>query len=105
MLTEEDKENFERGEKNRDLKKKEFQESLSIVPPTKEELLFIHNIFTKKRNTENQVFISKTKLQNLTIAHPQVTNVHNSIFGGYLLRLAFELAFSNAIIFSKRYIF
>jgi acyl-coenzyme A thioesterase 9 len=33
------------------------------------------------------------------IAQPQVQNLHNRIFGGFLMRRAFELAFSNAYVF------
>ena len=43
---------------------------------------------------------SQTALQNALVAQPQVRNLHNRIFGGYLMRLAFELAFSNAYLFA-----
>lgn len=43
--------------------------------------------------------MSKTLLQNAMIAQPQSQNLHNRIFGGFLMRRAFELAFSNAYVF------
>jgi acyl-coenzyme A thioesterase 9 len=48
----------------------------------------------------NSILMSQTTMQNALIAQPQVRNLHNRIFGGYLMRLAFELAFSNAYVFA-----
>ena len=48
----------------------------------------------------NSILIQSTKLSNAMIAQPQVQNLHNRIFGGFLVRRAFELAFANAYIFS-----
>ena len=47
----------------------------------------------------NSILMSQTAMQNALIAQPQVRNLHNRVFGGYLMRLAFELAFSNAYVF------
>jgi acyl-coenzyme A thioesterase 9 len=38
-------------------------------------------------------------MQNAQIAQPQVQNLHSRIFGGFLLRRAFELGFANAYLF------
>jgi acyl-coenzyme A thioesterase 9 len=43
--------------------------------------------------------MSATAMQNALIAQPQVRNLHNRIFGGFLMRRAFELAFANAYVF------
>lgn len=45
------------------------------------------------------VLLRDTAMQNAMIAQPQVQNLHNRIFGGFLMRRAFELAFSNAYMF------
>ncbi|GKY94033.1 hypothetical protein MPSEU_000370000 [Mayamaea pseudoterrestris] len=47
----------------------------------------------------NAILIESTKLSNAMIAQPQVQNLHNRIFGGFLMRRAFELAFANAYVF------
>jgi acyl-coenzyme A thioesterase 9 len=47
----------------------------------------------------NSILIESTKLSNAMIAQPQVQNLHNRIFGGFLVRRAFELAFANAYVF------
>jgi acyl-coenzyme A thioesterase 9 len=45
------------------------------------------------------VLLKDTAMQNAMIAQPQVQNLHNRIFGGFLMRRAFELAFANAYMF------
>jgi acyl-coenzyme A thioesterase 9 len=45
------------------------------------------------------VLLKDTTMQNAMIAQPQVQNLHNRIFGGFLMRRAFELAFANAYMF------
>jgi acyl-coenzyme A thioesterase 9 len=47
----------------------------------------------------HSILMSQTALQNALVAQPQVRNLHNRIFGGYLVRRAFELAFANAYLF------
>ena len=36
------------------------------------------------------------------LMHPQSRNVHNNIFGGYLMRKAFELAWNITYLFCKK---
>jgi acyl-coenzyme A thioesterase 9 len=47
----------------------------------------------------DSIQMSATAMQNALIAQPQVRNLHNRIFGGFLMRRAFELAFANAYVF------
>jgi acyl-coenzyme A thioesterase 9 len=47
----------------------------------------------------HSILMSQTKMQNAQIAQPQVQNLHRRIFGGFLLRRAFELGFANAYLF------
>lgn len=47
----------------------------------------------------HSILMPQTVLQNAMIAQPQVRNLHNRIFGGYLMRVAFQLAFANAYLF------
>lgn len=47
----------------------------------------------------HSILMSQTKMQNALIAQPQFQNLHNRIFGGFLMRRAFELAFANAYVF------
>ena len=47
----------------------------------------------------HSILMSNTRLQNAQMAQPQVRNLHDRIFGGFLMRRAFELAFANAYMF------
>lgn len=47
----------------------------------------------------HSILMSSTKMQNAMIAQPQLRNLHERIFGGFLMRRAFELAFSNCYVF------
>jgi acyl-coenzyme A thioesterase 9 len=47
----------------------------------------------------DSILMTHTVLQNTLVAQPQVRNLANRIFGGFLMRRAFELAFSNAYSF------
>ena len=40
--------------------------------------------------------------QSTLLMHPQSRNVHNNIFGGYLMREAFELAWNITYLFCKK---
>lgn len=48
---------------------------------------------------QRTVLVHETALENAMIAQPQVQNLHQRVFGGFLMRRAFELAFSNAYLF------
>jgi hypothetical protein len=47
----------------------------------------------------NSILIRDTRLENTIICHPQQRNIHGRIFGGFLMRRAFELAFSTCYVF------
>jgi len=47
------------------------------------------------------IWIGETKQENTMIMFPQERNVHSKIFGGYLMRLAYELAYTDAILFTR----
>lgn len=48
----------------------------------------------------NSILIADTCLQNSLICQPQQRNIHGRIFGGFLMRRAFELAFATAYSFA-----
>ena len=47
------------------------------------------------------VLMSQTLLENTFTAQPQQRNIHGRIFGGFLIRRAFELAHACAYMFSS----
>lgn len=48
----------------------------------------------------DSILIKDTHHENSLICQPQQRNIHGRIFGGFLMRKAFELAFSNAYAFA-----
>lgn len=97
---------FEDGAK-RAAKKKELRKA-SKTPHANEEVETRANELLQKASAlltmpsladPHTILMSQTKMQAAECAQPQVTNLHNRIFGGYLMRRAFELAFSTAYVF------
>eukprot|EP00536_Pseudo-nitzschia_multiseries_P019482 jgi/Psemu1/321391/estExt_fgenesh1_pm.C_50940001 len=48
------------------------------------------------------ILMEQTKLQNYELAQPQTANLANQIFGGFLMRRAFDLAYATAYVFAGR---
>jgi acyl-coenzyme A thioesterase 9 len=49
----------------------------------------------------NHKAMSDSKLENVVVCFPVKRNMYGKIFGGYLMRTAFETALANAALFSK----
>ncbi|XP_011486895.1 acyl-coenzyme A thioesterase 9, mitochondrial isoform X2 [Oryzias latipes] len=87
--------------------------SLLKVAPTDEERKIVHSLFlnTLDSNTvsfrsrllpPNSVWMEDAKLKGLEICHPQERNIFNRIFGGFLMRKAYELGWANACSYAGR---
>jgi acyl-coenzyme A thioesterase 9 len=50
---------------------------------------------------ENAYWMDETKLKSVIICQPEQRNIYNKIFGGFLMRKAYELAWVNSCIFSQ----
>ncbi|KAJ3306282.1 Acyl-coenzyme A thioesterase 9, mitochondrial [Kappamyces sp. JEL0829] len=100
-----ERELFERGEEAKARKNVARQFSLSKTPPNVEEMMTIHNIFLQSLGRdslpENAIWMEDTKQATLVLTHPQDRNLYNKIFGGYLMRLAYELAYATALVATK----
>ncbi|KAF5375348.1 hypothetical protein D9615_008028 [Tricholomella constricta] len=87
--------------------------SLSRVPPSSAEAEALHSFYlrygqhdekemTKTDHTQGeQVWMGNTRLEKCMLMFPQERNVHQKVFGGYLMRLAYELGFTNTSIFTR----
>ncbi|GAB1524653.1 hypothetical protein RhiTH_007807 [Rhizoctonia solani] len=87
--------------------------SLKRVPPSKEEAQLLHAAFlkysglfdsgsTKKVKGEVEpVWMEDTRLEKTLMMFPQKRNVHSKVFGGYLMRLAYEIGYTNAYMFTR----
>ncbi|CEP13672.1 hypothetical protein [Parasitella parasitica] len=114
---------FEMAEINKKRKKRAAETSLLRQPPTPEERLDIHDIYLQysqytngvgddafvnshsademQRLPDNMVWMRDTKIESNFLMQPQDRNIHNNIFGGYLMRRAYELAYANTTLFMK----
>ncbi|KIX09380.1 uncharacterized protein Z518_00459 [Rhinocladiella mackenziei CBS 650.93] len=103
---------FAKGEEN--YKNKKALKSLHILSkaPDAEESALIHKMWTEslgyadsknpKPQPANVLNMSKTTIHSTQIMQPQWRNRHNfMIFGGFLLKQTFELAFTCAAAFSR----
>ncbi|XP_038272658.1 acyl-coenzyme A thioesterase 9, mitochondrial isoform X4 [Dermochelys coriacea] len=103
----EEEEIFRKGELNK-IRRVDFSTaSLLKMAPTAEERTAVHNIFLNTLDTRtvsfrsrvlppNSVWMEDAKLKGLEICHPQERNIFNRIFGGFLMRKAFELGWATA---------
>ncbi|KAF6015396.1 hypothetical protein HII12_000939 [Brettanomyces bruxellensis] len=100
---------YKRAESHNAAKKlRAKSENLNKVPPTGKESQMIHNMYMAGKAVKaldikpgNISFMSDTKVSATQIQQPQYRNRNGFIFGGYLLRQTFELAYCAAGAFSR----
>eukprot|EP00835_Amoeboradix_gromovi_P003106 NODE_194_length_15414_cov_0.324127.p3 type:complete len:440 gc:universal NODE_194_length_15414_cov_0.324127:9026-7707(-) len=103
---------FNQGAQLRTVKKLQNQQSLINMPPTNLELATIHDLFigeldgsllheNAKRIDLSRCYMRSTTLETTSLMQPSDRNVHNFIFGGYLLRTAYDLAICTSMIYTK----
>jgi acyl-coenzyme A thioesterase 9 len=56
--------------------------------------------FRHRQLPAGHVWIHDSKLKTVIICFPEQRNLYNKIFGGFLMRQAFELAWTNVAMFS-----
>jgi acyl-coenzyme A thioesterase 9 len=76
-------------------------QSLFHQPPTEKESMILHRLLMRPDSDAHVWPMRSTEMTSLRICHPQERNIHNFIFGGYLMREAFELAYSTAALFTR----
>lgn len=94
---------FDLGQKHYEAKKAMAKTALRKVIPNEEESQLIHDMWLRGLGAQpaNTVGMASTRSQASQIMQPQYRNRHNfMIFGGYLLKQTFELAFCCAAAFS-----
>lgn len=108
---------FDLGAANKNRRLEESKTDLIFKPPTKEESDEIHKKWLKRvdpntmalqeselanQAVNNQVFMKETGLKSCTLCQPEYKNVHNKIFGGFLMKMAIELGEANySLIFHE----
>lgn len=101
---------FRQGELNKGRRVAFSSMSLLKMAPSAEERMTIHEMFLNTLDQKtisfqsrvlppNAVWMEKSKLKSLEICHPQERNIFNRIFGGFLMRKAYELGWATACNF------
>lgn len=95
---------FLRGESNKKRRKEERSISLNVVEPTPKEMALIHNLILENKSEAAKsasliVPMASTQLESVTITQPQDQNTRGNIFGGFLMKKAFELARSVSYLY------
>ena len=102
-LTFEEKRRFQQGKLRQQQRKSISQTSYLLNTPTAEESKLLHDLFLKINKGNLKGKAMQSSIRQLTLLmHPQSRNVHNNIFGGYLMREAFELAWNITYLFCKK---
>ncbi|XP_006835634.1 PREDICTED: acyl-coenzyme A thioesterase 9, mitochondrial isoform X2 [Chrysochloris asiatica] len=108
--SQEEQQLFEQGELNKGRRIAFSSTSLLKVAPSAEERTTIHEMFLTTLDSKtisfrsrvlppNAVWMEDSKLKSLQICHPQERNIFNRIFGGFLMRKAYELGWATACSF------
>lgn len=100
-----EREIYQVGEERSKVRLARAQQSLFKEPPTAAESVELHRLFLNNDlAATTNVPISQTTLSTTKICHPQERNIHDLIFGGYLMREAFELGFTCGQLFSRSHL-
>lgn len=87
---------------------KQYINQINTMPSAKE-FSEIYELFCsrKRANMEEnfeskkiQIPIKDTRQQSIRICHPQERNIHNYIFGGFIMKEAYEIAHSTVLIYT-----
>lgn len=105
--TPEEKMLWDIGQEHKEQRHEFLQASLDKKPPTSDEVADLHKFMLDVRDKkewhgETIVPMSETVTQSVQLMFPQERNLHGKVFGGFLMRMAFELCFTNAAIFAQR---
>jgi acyl-coenzyme A thioesterase 9 len=104
VVTDEEKMQWLHGEQAKDIREQERALSIANSLPTGDELLPVHQIYYPNEKEvsvmdSSRVPVKETVLSSVSITQPQERNTKDSIFGGYLMRKAYELGMAVALKF------
>lgn len=95
----------ELGSANRQKRKMMAERSLNREPPSLDETLLVHQLHLIRKEKRPEIYqhyhvkdMESCKSSSIHIMQYQDRNIHGRAFGGHLMRLAFELAWSNVWI-------
>ncbi|KAF8064151.1 Thioesterase/thiol ester dehydrase-isomerase [Lyophyllum atratum] len=112
ISTPEERQLYQMGEHLKQRRQSVLLRSLSRVPPSSAEAEALHSFYLKYGQHDGneqqsdlaqgeRIWMGDTRLEKCMLMFPQERNVHQKVFGGYLMRLAYELGFTNASMFTR----
>jgi len=119
-MNSEDLARYKQGEGNKERRKRELARSLIKSPPTTDEIAILHSFLMSNGNNQNNsentrgsgheidgaiihpkvTSMSSTSMSSINMTQPQERNTNGKIFGGSLMRKAYELARTCAYVFA-----
>ena len=120
VTCEEEQAEYEKGEKRAAARKLAATNSLQVMAPAKEEVDLMHKLYLQSKglkaekrallmgkdkdaiNTTDFKYMKHTQVMSTEIMHPQNRNIHGKIFGGEIMRKAFEIGYITAVCFIGR---
>lgn len=102
LETDEEKRRFQDGLARQEQRRSTAQKNYLQNAPTAEESQQLHQLFGQIRNREvDGILMSETFRQTTLAMQPQDRNIHHKIFGGYIMRQSFSLAWNIAYLFTR----
>ncbi|KAJ3564016.1 hypothetical protein NP233_g8564 [Leucocoprinus birnbaumii] len=107
LSTPEEKSLYSLGEDMKNRRQELALRSLSRVPPSSSEAANLHSFYlqhgqgSQPRDGCERVWMGDTITEKTMLMFPQERNVHQKVFGGYLMRLAYELGFTSSSMFTR----
>lgn len=86
------------------------QMHVSKLIPDAEEQQLIHNLYIRTTDKDSSlrkvlptgcVWMTNATMSNVVFSHPEERNMHNAVFGGFIMRMAEELAWVLGFTYSK----
>jgi len=103
LVSKDDQRRFQESEQRQQERRAIAKTSYLKDTPTARESHVLHDLFLRIKNGEIAgVAMEDSIRQSTLLMHPQSRNVHNNIFGGYLMREAFELAWNITYLFCRK---
>ena len=103
LETQEEQRRFKEGQKRQNLRREMSLHHILNVAPSEKESDLLHDLFLKiRQGSISGVIMEKTLRQSTRLMHPQFRNIHNKIFGGYLMRESFELAWNITYLYCQQ---
>lgn len=107
LSTPEEKALYSLGEDIKNRRQELALRSLSRVPPSSSEAADLHTFYlqhgqeAQPQDGCERVWMGDAITEKTMLMFPQERNVHQKVFGGYLMRLAYELGFTNSSMFTR----